>query len=112
MYLRVVRECFFCICLWDGGGAKTIISIEHIILIYRGKTQINFQNSSVKSSGSSNIAVKSITNICIYDLHSVMGANKRFLQSKFNMEEMNVYANKEFQKKLNPIESVPVCGVI
>ncbi len=27
----------------------------------------------------------------IYGLHSIMGANKRFLQSKFYMEEMNVY---------------------
>ncbi len=27
----------------------------------------------------------------IYGLYSVMGANKRFLQSKFYMEEMNVY---------------------
>ncbi len=27
----------------------------------------------------------------IYSLHSVMGANKRFLQSKCYIEEMNVY---------------------
>ncbi len=40
---------------------------------------------------SSNIVVKTITNMGIYGLHSVMGANKRFLQSKFYMEEMNVY---------------------
>ncbi len=39
----------------------------------------------------SNIVVKTITNMGIYGLHSVMGANKRFLQSKFYMEEMNVY---------------------
>ncbi len=32
-----------------------------------------------------------ITNIGIYGLHSVMGANNRFLQSKFYMEEMNMY---------------------
>ncbi len=40
---------------------------------------------------SSNIVVKTITNMGIYYLHSVMGANKWFLQSKFYMEEMNVY---------------------
>ncbi len=40
---------------------------------------------------SSNIVVKTITNMGIYGLHSVMGANKRFLQSKLYMEEMNVY---------------------
>ncbi len=40
---------------------------------------------------SSNIVVKTIINMGIYGLHSVMGANKRFLQSKFSMEEMNVY---------------------
>ncbi len=43
---------------------------------------------------SSNIVVKTITNTCnmgIYDLHSVMGANTRFLQSNFYMEGMNVY---------------------
>ncbi len=40
---------------------------------------------------SSNIVVKTITNMGIYGLHSVMGANKRFLQSTFYMEEMNVY---------------------
>ncbi len=28
----------------------------------------------------SNIVVKTITNMAIYGLHSVMGANKRFLQ--------------------------------
>ncbi len=39
---------------------------------------------------SSNIVVKTITNMDIYGLHSVMGANKRFLQSKFYMAEMNV----------------------
>ncbi len=32
---------------------------------------------------SSNIVVKTITNMGIYGLHSVIGANKRFLQSKF-----------------------------
>ncbi len=40
---------------------------------------------------SSNIVVKTITNMGIYDLHSVMGANNRFLQSKFYMEELNAY---------------------
>ncbi len=40
---------------------------------------------------SSNIVVKTITNMGIYVLQSVMGANKRFLQSKLYMEEMNVY---------------------
>ncbi len=41
---------------------------------------------------SSDIVVNTITNIGIYGLHSVMGAKKRFLQSKSYMEEMNVYA--------------------
>ncbi len=40
---------------------------------------------------SSNIVAKTMTNMDIYGLHSVMGANKRVLQSKFYMEEMNVY---------------------
>ncbi len=40
---------------------------------------------------SSNIVVKAITNMGIYNLYSVMGANKGFLQLKFYMEEMNVY---------------------
>ncbi len=40
---------------------------------------------------SSNIIVKTITNMDIYGLYSVMGANKIFLQSKFCMEEMNMY---------------------
>ncbi len=40
---------------------------------------------------SSNIVVKATTNMGIYVLHSVMRANKRFLQSQFYMEEMNVY---------------------
>ncbi len=40
---------------------------------------------------SSNIVVKTIPNMGIYGLHSVMGANKRFPQSIFYMEEMNVY---------------------
>ncbi len=40
---------------------------------------------------SSNIVVRTITNMGIYGLHSVMGANKRILQSKFYMEEMKVY---------------------
>ncbi len=39
---------------------------------------------------SSDIDVKTITNMGIYGLHSVMGANKRFLQSQLYMEEMNV----------------------
>ncbi len=41
----------------------------------------------------SNIVLKTITNMstCIYILYSVIWANKRFLQSKFDMEEMNVY---------------------
>ncbi len=38
---------------------------------------------------SSNIVVK--TNMGIFGLHSVMGANKTFLQSKYYMEEMNVF---------------------
>ncbi len=38
-----------------------------------------------------NIVVKTITNMGIYGLHSVMGANKRFLQSQFSMEERDVY---------------------
>ncbi len=37
-----------------------------------------------------NIVVKTITNMGIYGLHYVTGANKRFLQSNFYMEEMNV----------------------
>ncbi len=37
------------------------------------------------------IVVKTITNMGICGLHSVMAANKRCLQSKFYMEEMNVY---------------------
>ncbi len=40
---------------------------------------------------SSNTVVKTITNMGIYGLHSVMGANKRFLQLKLYMEEMIVY---------------------
>ncbi len=40
---------------------------------------------------SSNIVVKTITNMCIYGLHSAMRSNKRFLHSKFDIEEMNVY---------------------
>ncbi len=40
---------------------------------------------------STNIVVKTITNMGIYGLHSVMGASKRFLQSNFYMEEMNMY---------------------
>ncbi len=32
-----------------------------------------------------------LRNMGIYGLYSVMGANKRFLQSKLYMEEMNVY---------------------
>ncbi len=40
---------------------------------------------------SSNIVVKTITNMGIYSLHSVMGDNKRFLQSKFHMKKKNVY---------------------
>ncbi len=36
---------------------------------------------------SSNIVVKIITNMGIYGLYSVMGANKRCLQSKVYMEE-------------------------
>ncbi len=48
---------------------------------------------------SSNIVVKTTTNMGIYGLHSVMGANKRFLQSKVYMEEMNVY--KMWKQKVN-----------
>ncbi len=40
---------------------------------------------------SCNIVVKNITNMGICGLHYVMGTNNRFLQSKFYMEEMNVY---------------------
>ncbi len=40
---------------------------------------------------SSNIVVKTITNVGIYCLHYVMGANKTCLESTFYMEEMNVY---------------------
>ncbi len=43
---------------------------------------------------SCNIVVKTITNMGIYGLYSVimvMGVKKIFLQSKFYMEEMNVY---------------------
>ncbi len=53
---------------------------------------------------SSNIVVKTIPNMGVYCLHSVMGANKIFLQSKCYMEEMNVYemwkqkANNESDK--------------
>ncbi len=35
----------------------------------------------------------------IYGLHSVMGANKRYLQSNFYMEEMNVY--EMWKQKVN-----------
>ncbi len=48
---------------------------------------------------SSNIVVKTITNMGIYGLHYVMGANKRFLQSKFYMEEINVY--EMWKQKVN-----------
>ncbi len=44
---------------------------------------------------SSYIVVKTITNMGIYGLHSVMGANKSVLQSKFYMEEMNLYAMRK-----------------
>ncbi len=47
----------------------------------------------------SNIVVKTITNMGIYGLHSVMGANKRFLQSMFYMEEINVY--EMWKQKVN-----------
>ncbi len=47
----------------------------------------------------SNIVVKTITNMGVYGLHSVMGANKRFLQSKFYVEEMNVY--EMWKQKVN-----------
>ncbi len=46
-----------------------------------------------------NIVVKTITNMGIYRLHSVMGANKRFLQSKLYMEEMNEY--EMWKQKVN-----------
>ncbi len=48
---------------------------------------------------SSNIVVKTITNMGIYGLHCVMGVNKRFLQSKLYMEEMNVY--EMWKQKVN-----------
>ncbi len=48
---------------------------------------------------SSIIFVKTITNMGIYGLHSVMGANKRFLQSQFYMEEVNVY--EMWKQKVN-----------
>ncbi len=48
---------------------------------------------------SSNIVVKTITNMGIYGLHSVMGANKIFLQSKFYMVEKNVY--EMWKQKVN-----------
>ncbi len=47
----------------------------------------------------SNIVVRTITNMGVYGLHSVMGANKRFLQSKFYVEEMNVY--EMWKQKVN-----------
>ncbi len=50
-------------------------------------------------TNSSNIVVKTITNMGIHGLHSVMGANKRFMQSKFYMEEMNVY--EMWKQKVN-----------
>ncbi len=37
-----------------------------------------------------NIVVKTITNMGIYGLHSVMGVNTRFLQSKFYIEKMKM----------------------
>ncbi len=40
---------------------------------------------------SSNIVIKNMTNMGMNGLHSVMGANKQFLQSIFYMEELNVY---------------------
>ncbi len=48
---------------------------------------------------SSNIVVKTVTNMSIYGLDSVMRASKRFLQSKFDMEEMNVY--EMWKQKIN-----------
>ncbi len=48
---------------------------------------------------SSNIVVKTITNMGIYCLHSVIGVNKRFLQSKVDMEEVNVY--EMWKQKVN-----------
>ncbi len=48
---------------------------------------------------SSNIFVKTITNMDIYGLHSVMGVNKSFLQSQYYMEEMNVY--EMWKQKVN-----------
>ncbi len=48
---------------------------------------------------SSNIVVKTITNMGIYSLQSVMGAKKRFLQSQFYMEKMNVY--EMWKQKVN-----------
>ncbi len=48
---------------------------------------------------SSNIVVKTITNMGIYGLHFVIRDNKRFLQSKFYMEEMNVY--EMWKQKVN-----------
>ncbi len=48
---------------------------------------------------SSNIVVKTISNIGIYGLHSVMGANKRFLLTMSYMEEMNVY--EMWKQKVN-----------
>ncbi len=46
-----------------------------------------------------NIVVKTITNMGSYDLHSVIGADKTFLQSKFYMEEINVY--EMWKQKVN-----------
>ncbi len=40
---------------------------------------------------SSNIVIKTITNMGIYGLQSVMEANRRLLQSKCYMEEMNMF---------------------
>ncbi len=48
---------------------------------------------------SSNIVVKTITNMGIYGLYTVMEANKIFLQSKFYMEEINVY--EMWKQKVN-----------
>ncbi len=48
---------------------------------------------------SNNVVVKPITNMGIYGFHSVMGDNKRYLQSKCYMNEMKVH--EMWKQKVN-----------
>ncbi len=48
---------------------------------------------------SSNVVVNTITDMVIYGLYSVLGANIRFLQSKLYIDEMNAY--EMWKQKVN-----------